>query len=57
MDSALNLTALTVAWGVITQCLTWGNVIAWPLVAIWGPFGIALVLAFIAAIILAVWGD
>ena len=57
MDKSIGIADLALAWGLITQCLAWGGVVSWPLVAIWGPLGLALVLSLAAGVILAVWGD
>lgn len=57
MDSTLHVTTLALSWGLITQCLEWAGVIAWGWIAVWLPLCISLVLAFVAALIVAIWGD
>ena len=44
------------SWGVITQCLQWYGVIAWPWQAIWLPFLILLGITIVLALII-VWAS
>ena len=52
MDHSIGLIDLTLSWGIITQCLSWGGVVDWGFIAVWMPFVLALIITFIAALIL-----
>ena len=46
------LLTFALVWGLVTQCLAWAGVIAWPWYAIWGPA--LAVLGFIAVVLLVI---
>lgn len=56
----LGLSGITLLWALVTQCLSWGGVISWPWIVIWGPFllsvTIAVVLLVLAIILLIIAG-